>query len=42
VCSAIFDGQLLFERHLPAVESVLELIRGRMEIVRVGEAGTHA
>lgn len=36
VCSAVFDGQLLFRRELPPVEQVLHLIRGRMAIARVG------
>lgn len=36
VCSAVFDGQLLFRRELPPVERVLELIRGRRRVARVG------
>lgn len=39
VCSAVFDGQLLFRRELPPVGRVLELIRGRRRVVRVGAAG---
>lgn len=36
VCSALFDGQLLFRREVPPVDRVLELIRGRWEIAAVG------
>ena len=36
VCSALFDGQLLFRREVPPVAQVLDLIRGRWEIAAVG------
>lgn len=41
VCSAVFDGQLLFRREIPPVDRVLGLMAGRMEIHAVGGAGRH-
>jgi hypothetical protein len=38
VSTGVFDGQILFERRLPAPAEVLELIAGRMRIARVGAA----
>ena len=37
VCSAVFDGQLLFRREIPPVDRVLALMAGRMEIHAVGD-----
>jgi hypothetical protein len=42
VCSAVLDGQLLFHREVPPVTQVLELIRGRLAIARVGARSARA
>ncbi|NIQ53983.1 MAG: hypothetical protein GWN85_11020, partial [Gemmatimonadetes bacterium] len=38
VCSAVFDGQLLFRRDVPPPDRVVDLIRGRLRVHAVGAA----